>query len=617
MIQEPGRRQAPFDAPEKHLPAHVATKADEVFLQALVSGIRSGACIGNAIQQLFGRTSFPQEYVRLTLILYAPGKRRILVSRGGEAAKKAFSFVFQRLLRHPRRQELTTRPFRLQMDFVVDSPVRVDFYQLRMRHGHELHFEIGVDGLEYLGPDGKLHLFLPGDAYVRSIMSMGQLRAYLHRVHGEEYVRKSVFRRFRSLSFISSVKSGEGSWLRLYRGHPVVGELTRVKLVDAVNLAIAHIQLTQEQGGKYLYYYDAAQDSRWDHEHPHRDPRKNPYYNILRHCGGALTCLFYEKYTRTGQTLENVRRAVEYLLEQTRLQDYQGREGGFVYSEKKGKLGGSAIALYMLAEYQLLTGDDRYQTWADRLAWHLVNQVTAGGEFIYYNIYLDKPVTEEDNQKYFSFYYPGEAVCGLARYLHLAAPGDRELIFERLRKALDFLLKVRPKTRASEYTALPSDSWLMMGIKELWDFPEMRDPSYADFVVADARKMVQLMYTVTDAPCPDYAGAFYYNFGDYPYADGARCEGLLGAYELAVKMGDRAIAAELWPALRLAAWALQHLVNTEDSLYFAPRPDLALGGIRFKYTRQWFRIDTIQHVASFFAKMLSHWDAEEHGLKKF
>ncbi|MFH1496024.1 MAG: hypothetical protein ABIG70_14665, partial [Pseudomonadota bacterium] len=62
---------------------------------------------------------------------------------------------------------------------------------------------------------------------------------------------------------------------------------------------------------------------------------------------------------------------------------------------------------------------------------------------------------------------------------------------------------------------------------------------------------------------------------------------------------------------RLAAWSVLHLVNTEDAIYFAPNPRVALGGIRFKYTRQWFRIDTIQHVASFFAKLLPYWDAEE------
>ena len=171
-------------------------------------------------------------------------------------------------------------------------------------------------------------------------------------------------------------------------------------------------------------------------------------------------------------------------------------------------------------------------------------------------------MTEAENQKYFSFYYPGEAVCGLAKYLHLVDAGSREIYFEKIRKALEFLLVVRPVTRASEYASVPSDGWLMMGIMELWDFEEMRDPIYADFVFSDARQMIDHMYKVTDAPYPDYAGAFYYNFGDYPYADGARCEGLLGAYELAVKMGEQEKQLQLWSAINLAAWAVMHLVNS-------------------------------------------------------
>ena len=72
----------------------------------------------------------------------------------------------------------------------------------------------------------------------------------------------------------------------------------------------------------------------------------------------------------------------------------------------------------------------------------------------------------------------------------------------------------------------------------------------------------------------------------------------------------------LFPALKLGAWAVLHLVNTEEATYSFKRPDLALGGIRFKYTRQWFRIDTIQHVASFYAKLLPHWDAGELALSR-
>jgi hypothetical protein len=38
-----------------------------------------------------------------------------------------------------------------------------------------------------------------------------------------------------------------------------------------------------------------------------------------------------------------------------------------------------------------------------------------------------------------------------------------------------------------------------------------------------------------------------------------------------------------------------------------PNPAKAIGGVRFKFTRQWFRVDTIQHVASFFMKFLPVW----------
>ena len=602
-----------YISPEKYLPDFQPDATDIKFLQKLNKAIRDMACDDAEIDRCFAETRFPQHFQRLILVLYAPGHKRILVSRSGSAGRIRFSAVLQRLLAHSRCGQLALEPFRLQMDFVLELPSSVDYYALGMENSNDLHFEIGVDGLMFQGADGKQHIIPPGDAYVRSVMTMGQLRDYLNRAYGEDYLRSAKFNRFHSESFIS----GQESWLRLYRGHPVVGALTKQKVEHAVELAIDHIQRTQEENGKFLYYYDAALDTRRDHEHPKRDPVKNPYYNILRHCGGALTCLYHEKYSRKGKSLDNVCRAIDYLIAQARVQVYGEREGAYIYSEKKSKLGGTGIALYLLAEYQIVTGDDRYREWSDRFAWHLLNQITDSGEFIYYNIYLDKPVTEAENQNYFSFYYPGEAVCGLAKYLHLVDYENRGIFINKLRKALEFLLVVRPVTRAAEYSPLPSDGWLMMGVMELWDFEEMRDQMYSDFVFSDAQKMINQMYKVTDAPYPDYAGAFYYNHGDYPYADGARCEGLLGAYELAVKMANKEKVLEIWQALRLAGWAVMHLVNTEDSIYSAKNPSLALGGIRFKYTRQWFRIDTIQHVASFFAKLLPHWDrAEENHVVK-
>ncbi len=597
-----------YAAPESRLPVYEPGEADRAFMVAIEASIRAGSVDTAAIDRLFVATSFPQRFARLILILYAPGCKRILASRAGrEGAQLAFSTVLARLAAHSRVGALAAQPFRVQMDFVVEPPRPMDFFAVGTTQRGDRHFEIGIDGFMFRDAAGRLQIFTPGDGYVRSTMTMGQVRAWLENVHGEQALRTARFERFRTDSYVSA----PGGWCRLFRGHPLVGPLTEAKVARSVELAIDHIRRTQEEDGRFLYYYDAATDSRRDHEHPKRDPERNPFYNILRHGGGGLTCVYFEKYARRGSTLANIRRAIDFLIARMHVRNYGGREGAFVYHEKKSKLGGSGIALYLLAEYQLLTGDERYRPWADRLAWHLANQVTPSGEFIYYNIYLDQPVSEAENGHHFSFYYPGEAVCGLAKYLHLADSATRADLVERLHRALAFLIDVRPTVHAAQYTAVPSDSWLMMGIMESWDFPEMRDSRYADFVFADAARMIDHLYKVDEAPWPDYAGAFHYEFGDYPYADGARCEGLLGAYELALKTGEMEKARQIWQALRLAAWAVMHLVNTEASIYFARNPGLALGGIRFKYTRQWFRIDTLQHVASFYAKLLPHWARAE------
>ena len=135
------------------------------------------------------------------------------------------------------------------------------------------------------------------------------------------------------------------------------------------------------------------------------------------------------------------------------------------------------------------------------------------------------------------------------------------------------------------------------------------------FVFDDADKMIAHMYTHEDAPYPDYVGSFYYQFGDHPYPDGSRCEGLVAAYELARKVGNEQVSKKVWEAMVLGAWSCMHLVNTPESTYSVPNPALTIGGIRLKLTRQWFRIDTIQHVAGFYAKMLPYWDQETKEIK--
>jgi hypothetical protein len=540
-------------------------------------------------------------------------------------------------------------------------------------------FELGVDGLRIV-KDGKRRYFLPGDAFVHSILGMGQLRRHIQRLFPGDDIEQLTYYRFRSLSFVSGVtESEEGgrdatrlnhdaaddpasrSWLPLYRGLPPIPEVNSASLTQAARAGTKWIVDNVQDDGRFTYYYDTATDTRRDHEHPGRDPETDPYYNLLRHCGGVITLLldeqlwqariappakpfdgppslsnsrdsrtgllarpsqngpgdpFYDTCTADGSPSDGGREPSydsgcdrrRQVIEQTldffvrQLVEYKtadGQKAAYALYNRKAKLGGSGVGLCALAMYQHRFDDDRYAGSAERLAKHLINEINDQGEFRYYHIYLDQPVAWQDNQKYFSFYYPGEAVLGLSQYCqHVCKSEDeRRLVFDKVHQALRFLLRDRPQLHKEHYQTLPADSWLMMGINDLWENAEFQQDEYKTFVFGDADQMVRLMYTEEDALYPDYVGSFYYRYGDHPYPDGARAEGLLAAYQLALKVGDEARHNVRMATLRLC--------NTPESMYSAANPERAIGGIRFKLTRQWFRIDTIQHVASFYLKVLT------------
>jgi hypothetical protein len=437
-------------------------------------------------------------------------------------------------------------------------------------------FELGVDGLRIV-KEGKRRYFLPGDAFVQSILGMGQLRRHIQRLFPGDDVEQLTYYRFRSISFVSGVakseensgrdatplneearegresfsssrnqvnkpedsddeKDSRPSWLPLYRGLPPVPEVNDASLIQAARAGTKWIADNVQPDGRFMYYYDAATDTRRDHEHPTRDPETDPYYNLLRHGGGVITLLLDELLwqTRGGResfsakvvskgdgvsqkrlptpstatplnTVERRRQVIEQATDffVRQLVEYKtavGKEAAYVLYNHKAKLGGSGIGLCALAMYQRLFEDDRYAGPAERLANHLISEINDQGEFRYYHVYLDKPVAWNENQRHFSFYY---------------------------------------------------------------------------------------------------------HYGDHPYPDGARAEGLLGAYQLALKVGDQERIRRYRDACDKVAAALLRLCNTPESVYSAVNPEQSVGGIRFKLTRQWFRVDTIQHVASFYLKLVA------------
>ena len=599
--------------PALEKPVYVQNEADDRLLGELLQRLADGSPIeltDDTLKQLYAQSSFPKKFHSVAVAVYQPGNKRMLIVRR-KSGWRGFAAALDRIRQHPRYADFGFADpalTRIQVDFIEQAPVPVDLDDLEQgASGHD-RFEPGIDGFRLSDGEQGVY-FLPGDAFVRSVLTETQLRRVLSRLVPGVDLDDADAMRFVSESYISFGTS----WLRLYRGMPVQGPVDKAQVERSAALGIDYALRHMKEDGRFLYFYDSALDTFIDREHPERDPVKDPYYNILRHSGGGLLLLSDYHLSKNPRVLDATKKVIDYGVAQIR--SYQlpdGRPAGYVFYNKKAKLGGSGIALALIAEYQRTTKDDTYQPWAERLKNHLLAEVMESGEFRYYKIYLNQPVALEDNQEHFSFYYPGEAVLGLASYYNdLATPEEKPEIRVKLERALHFLLEVRPIIHRKHYQSLPSDSWLMMGINEMWKAPELRQQSYADFVFEDANKMVELSYKADDALYPDYVGSFYYEYGNYPYPDGARAEGLVAALELAQKMGDLDRARFYGRALRRLVSATERLVNTPEAMYFAKQPALAIGGIRFKDTRQWFRIDTIQHVAGYYLKLLPDWHLTE------
>ena len=361
--------------------------------------------------------------------------------------------------------------------------------------------------------------------------------------------------------------------------------------------------------GRFLYYYDCCEDTYKDHEHPNR-PIDNLYYNDLRHCGGIIVLLRAYQLSKDKKFLEASKKALDWSVSVSMPHDTQWGKAYFAFYNNKGKLGGTGVLLVAMMQYYLITGDDTYIEYIKGYTRHVMSRVYDNGELLGYYIHPafqdGKPLikmNDEERKATFSFYYPGEALLGLGLY---ANNFDDDLAKEAKRigeKALDWIIDERPKIYADLFTALPSDAWLMQAIEEWAKDEHFRKENYLNFVFGDADTMIEKTYKRDDSPYIDYEGGYYYEYGDHYYPDGARSEGLIASYYLAKFLGKNELAQKLLNACKTVAMCQFHLFNDEINNYSHKNPERSKNSIRFKATRQWVRVDSIQHVACFFARL--------------
>jgi hypothetical protein len=509
---------------------------------------------------------------------------------------------------------------RLMME-VVTSSVPCDIRALTALRFSENRFDAGLDGLKYRYQN-VTRFFMPTDAVVHSIMGVKQLLNFLAKQTGvakrtnKISERAQLMRRepiaYELLRSVAFITQGQRT-IPLFRGYPMPVDDTAEAMRSATLKSIDWLLANMRSDGSFLYYYDPVKDTVVDHDHPGMlDPL---YYNILRHSGGTITLLRGFELTGEPAYLTGAKRSVDYLVSTFREHRYHGDHACYPFFNKKSKLGGAGIGLVAMVHYYRLSGDDGYRAYLDGLVRHLLSQVEADGEMLGYFIHplhnKGKPIRNPSNQlkmELFSFYYPGEALLGLALYYRHVPGIAAELkaeIHQKSMLALDFLVDIRPQKYAHLFDVLPADAWLMQAIEEWVKVDGFGKQSYIDFVFSDTQQMFDHMYTEMDEVPFDYVGGFYYHFGDHVYHDASRCEGIVSAYYLANYLGDEARAQHILANMLKSARGLMHTYNSSSSTYAHRFPEKALHSFRFKLTRQWVRVDSVQHAACFFARLLT------------
>jgi len=370
------------------------------------------------------------------------------------------------------------------------------------------------------------------------------------------------FSRFRSIEFIDS-SDGEDTQA-LVRGNRPIGaaDWSRDRIARAIRDGADYLLRAQRPDGGFVYEYDASKDEYSGADH------------IVRQL--ATTWMLAQLIPRYGAPYrEAVTRGVPYIYARLRRASVDD-DRVVVSDDVHGTLLGSlAFALLTF----LATEDDGVKDLARDLAETILSLQREDGGF-----HTELPAaTRADAEDFF----PGEAMLALM-YLHARYPDPRYP---------DALCRALPYYRAY-FRRRPSSAfvtWQLAAYARL--FGVTGDRAHADFAFELADSIVPLQHVGADVPYPDYVGG-YRSRGAPGIPSATFNEGVLEAYDLAQRTGDRERAARYQRAGLLAALFTLRLQVTDANAYYMRRPDRALGAFRMSLTDGALRIDHTQHALS-------------------
>jgi len=431
-------------------------------------------------------------------------------------------------------------------------------------------FSRGVEGIAY--PESTGIAFLPGEVLAKTLLnSKGKLVRKNIRKSSDQVGRSLESRngmfRFKVRSFFTD---GRESW-PVFGGHRVYQSLSSSQ---ALTMATA--------GGRYLSR-SIGPDGRFVYSWLPKAGREKDDYNILRHAGTIYAMLELYEIDGGQDLLQGIRHGLTYLSEQAVPCGQQPKVTSCIVENGYVKLGANALAIIAMTRYEKVTKDTTWKPLVERLGRWILETQESSGRFAVHKMEIDAgqvfPFRSE--------YYSGEALLALLR-LHAADPRIEWL--HAATRSANYLVK--EQSEGVRTVDAIHDHWLMYGLDELYRLQP--DERY----LVHMRRLAESItgsQNMTEGR-GDWYGSYYKPPRSTPTA--TRTEGLCAAWRILDRLGNRAEADSLLPAIEAGiTFQLQTWFGPESVLYLDD-PARSLGGFHRSLTDYEIRIDYVQHNIS-------------------
>ncbi|MFK5893017.1 MAG: protein containing Six-hairpin glycosidase-like domain protein [Pseudomonadota bacterium] len=547
---------------------------------------------------------------RVSILLFQTGQRPIRYATRRKTLNESLNRIISKIRDHQRFSLFdVTDPnaCRILLEVVIDEQP-CEIKKLKHSANDRNRFEPGIHGLKFSYP-GKTGYFMPTDAVLKNISSVKDILLFLSRKTYIAQQTKKIQQRIKLMKsepidfyLVKTVAfiSFKNNLYPLLRGFPYpLKPFNQSYLLQSITESINWLVKNLDNNGKFVYFYDAITNSNTDIDHP-----KNPnYYNVLRHSGAIIGLLTAYDLTQQDHFLKAARRAIDYLLSTFKTEN-NGSDSKdkqticFPMCNGKSKLGGAGISLVALIRYYQIVKEDKLKIAIEGLVRHILSRIEPDGELFPYYIHPQynqgkalESMDDSTKKALFSFYYPGEAMLGIALYYQYMPDIDEEfkqLIVIKSKAAMDFLIEQRPLKYPDLFNRVPDDAWLMQAVEEWVKVEGFNKPSYFDFLYKDATAIIEYMRSREDSPLINI---------------GARSEGVIAAYYAAKERGDKEKANYFIKNIIQSAKGLRKTQHTRQSTYAHLYPEKSIGTFSFRMTNQWIRIDSIQHTACLLARL--------------